>query len=226
MKRAANRRSRRAPVAKRNRLARVRSAMPALTLPPRFLHPHPVPALGFGVHAHSRVIRNLVLHFPTGYTVDVVMGHIYGRGGNRIGTRRAGDYVRLPGVEGTPQTLYAHRLVWECVNGPIPEGHYIDHKNTIKDDNRCRNLQAVTPSRNAALVFERGYGQHGEAKSNSKLTEERVRLIRSAWGRKLTNGELGALFGVHHTTVRDARKRKTWKRVKRRSSRAPELRQD
>lgn len=172
------------------------------------------------------MVRNLVLHFPTGYTVDVAAGQIYGRTGERIGNTNPGDYVRVSGVQGTVSTLYAHRLVWECVNGPIPEGHHIDHKNAVKNDNRSRNLQAVTPSRNSALVFERGNGVVGEATANSKLTEDRVRLIRSAWGRRFTNRELGNLYGVHATTIRDARTRKTWKRLKRRSPRTTEQQQD
>jgi hypothetical protein len=35
----------------------------------------------------------------------------------------------------------AHRLAWIIVNGPIPEGLQIDHKNGIKTDNRICNLR-------------------------------------------------------------------------------------
>ena len=36
-----------------------------------------------------------------------------------------------------------HRLVWEAVHGPIPEGYIIHHINGIKDDNRIENLEAM-----------------------------------------------------------------------------------
>jgi hypothetical protein len=40
------------------------------------------------------------------------------------------------------------RLVWFAVNGPIPEGMQINHKNHIRDDDRIDNLELVTPTQN------------------------------------------------------------------------------
>ena len=42
----------------------------------------------------------------------------------------------------------AHRFVWECFNGVIPEGNVIDHINKNKEDNRLCNLQLVTQQQN------------------------------------------------------------------------------
>jgi hypothetical protein len=39
-----------------------------------------------------------------------------------------------------------HVIVWEQHNGPIPPGMQIHHRNHIKDDNRIKNLQLVTPT--------------------------------------------------------------------------------
>lgn len=41
-----------------------------------------------------------------------------------------------------------HRLVWEQVNGPIPEGFDVDHINGDKHDNRLENLRLATRSQN------------------------------------------------------------------------------
>lgn len=41
-----------------------------------------------------------------------------------------------------------HRLVWETFNGEIPEGLQIDHKNSVRDDNRLENLQLLTQLEN------------------------------------------------------------------------------
>lgn len=38
----------------------------------------------------------------------------------------------------------AHRVVWEMVNGPIPDGMEIDHINGVRTDNRLKNLRVVT----------------------------------------------------------------------------------
>ena len=42
------------------------------------------------------------------------------------------------------------RLVWMKFVGPIPEGMDIDHKNSIRGDNRLENLQVLTRSENNA----------------------------------------------------------------------------
>lgn len=44
--------------------------------------------------------------------------------------------------------LYSHRLIWETLKGPIPNGYEIDHINTVRDDNRLENLRCVTKSQN------------------------------------------------------------------------------
>lgn len=38
----------------------------------------------------------------------------------------------------------AHVVIWEKAHGPVPPGHLVHHKNEDKQDNRLRNLQAVT----------------------------------------------------------------------------------
>ena len=226
MNRAANRRARKTPSAKRNRIARLRLPRPAMAVPAGFFKPYLVPSPKFGVDPRARMVRGLVLHYPTGYTVDVIAGHVYGRSGEQIGVGyKPGDYVRVTGAVGTPLTLYAHRLVWECVNGPIPEGHHIDHKNSIKDDNRSRNLQAVTPSRNCELAFERGDNHRGERASFSKLTEDQVRRIRRQ--RNVSITEFARLFGVGLSTISAVRNWKSWRHVKSRVRRpSPRKTQD
>lgn len=46
------------------------------------------------------------------------------------------------------KTFYVHRLVWKTFNGEIPDGYEIDHKNTVRDDNRLDNLRLVSSSEN------------------------------------------------------------------------------
>lgn len=44
--------------------------------------------------------------------------------------------------------FYAHRIIWEMHNGPIPQGMQIDHKDGVKANNRIANLRLSTPQQN------------------------------------------------------------------------------
>lgn len=39
---------------------------------------------------------------------------------------------------------FAHRIIYETLVEPIPDGYEIDHINTVKTDNRLENLRCVT----------------------------------------------------------------------------------
>ena len=58
---------------------------------------------------------------------------------------------------GKQKIYYAHRFVWECFNGLIPEGKVIDHINDDKVDNRLCNLQLLTQQQNCKSADKRDY---------------------------------------------------------------------
>ena len=43
-----------------------------------------------------------------------------------------------------------HRIVWAVVNGPIPDGMWINHINHVPGDDRIGNLELVTSQQNSA----------------------------------------------------------------------------
>lgn len=47
--------------------------------------------------------------------------------------------------------FYLHRLVWESINGPIPDGHDIHHRDHDRQNNRICNLQCLTGSEHMKL---------------------------------------------------------------------------
>lgn len=51
-------------------------------------------------------------------------------------------------VQCNKKRCFAHRIIWEMHNGPIPNGMEIDHINRVRDDNRIENLQLITHKQN------------------------------------------------------------------------------
>jgi hypothetical protein len=161
-----------------------------------------------GLSRPALTVRDLILHVQSGRTVDAKRGIVYGAAGTPVGGTCADGYVRLGQHSKGPQ--YAHRLIWEAVHGPIPAGHYIDHRNGKRGDNRITNLEAVTPTENVLRALERGSARYGEACSFAKLTAAQVREIRQS---KAPTRELARAYGVDPATLRAARQGTTWRHV-------------
>jgi hypothetical protein len=83
-------------------------------------------------------------------------GKVLGRRRNKDGTRKEiftsqtrGGYHHTHGGRTTYPEQYRSRLVWFAVNGPIPEGMQINHKNHDRADDNISNLELVTPAENS-----------------------------------------------------------------------------
>ena len=47
-----------------------------------------------------------------------------------------------------PKNYCIHRFEWECVKGVIPEGFVIDHIDSVRTNNKIKNLQLLTLAEN------------------------------------------------------------------------------
>lgn len=67
--------------------------------------------------------------------------------------------------------ILAHRLVYSCFNGKIPEGLVINHLDGIKDNNNVENLELCTIKENVLhSINVLGNYNHGQYNKRSKLT--------------------------------------------------------
>lgn len=92
----------------------------------------------------------------------------------------------------------AHRMLYERMVGPIPDGLVLDHLCSVL---RCVNPAHLEPV-TAAINSQRG--------RSAKLTADAVREIRSS---PKTVVELAEHFDVSPSTVQLARRGKTWRNV-------------
>jgi hypothetical protein len=90
-----------------------------------------------------------------GYRINPATGVILGRRGYAVG-HPAGNGHLIVTNGYRKMCRSAHRMVWEAVHGPIPEGLQINHKNGVKTDNRIENLELVTASENTAHAYRLG----------------------------------------------------------------------
>lgn len=150
----------------------------------------------------------LVQH-PLGYFVDTATGMVLSRVGHvdNYGYER----LRRPGVE--RGEIKAHRLVWEAIHGPIPDGLEINHLDGVKDNNHPTNLELADRSRQTSHAYEIGLrsrdGHTGPRKS--KLTQAQIDEIRAIPENSCTGAvdAIAARFGIspnYASAIRGGRK--------------------
>lgn len=154
---------------------------------------------------------------PCGLRVEPATGNVFGATGRIVGSTNPWGYrtVPLPKEWAGHKSLnsLAHRIVWEAVHGPIPDGLEINHKNGVKTDNRIDNLELVTKSENLRHAYAMGLRAplRGEKSAGAKLTWALVGEIRRrlAQGRESLDS-LAEEYGVCRTSIRNIRDYKTW----------------
>lgn len=117
------------------------------------LYKHPVS--GYLVNRDGSYIENP----ETGYVLNPTLAP--------SGYLKIGNYICSSGT--------VHQLVYEAVSGSlVPKGLCINHKDGVKTNNDCDNLEVVTNRENTIHAYENGLakGKKGETNSQAKLTDD------------------------------------------------------
>jgi hypothetical protein len=117
----------------------------------------------------------------------------------------------IPAVDGT-YTARAHRVAWEMVNGPIPDGVNVLHKCDVPACVNVDHLFLGTQKDNVDDMIEKGRGIHGEDHWSTRLQDSQVKEIRSRWPAESLSA-LGREYGVSTTTIWRIAHRKNWRRA-------------
>lgn len=157
---------------------------------------------------HGKPLSEVLTHSPTGLLVRPATGEVFKPDGRPAVTfSRSDPYLRVIQRCGhSCLTHYAHRLVWEVVHGPIPEGFHVDHLDGNARNNAIGNLEMITPAENHRRQCIRSVVRHGYSTPSAKLTAAEVQAITQSvgctptkvWGRRL---------GVAASAIRMIRKR-------------------
>jgi hypothetical protein len=114
------------------------------------------------------------------------------------------------------KTRYAHRVAWEIYNGRYLESHEVVM-------HRCNNSLCCNPAHlklgslleNTQDAHKEGLMTHNRRGSRRKrLTVEQVLRIKLRLSYGHSAWTIALDMGIGHTTVRDIRSGKTWKKVK------------
>ena len=106
----------------------------------------------------------------------------------------------------------AHRVAYELIHGPIPDGLIVRHRCDNKPCCNPYHLLAGTKRDNSNDAVRRGRLAYGERSGKTRLTIEDVSYIRQN-PERMKIGELAARFSVCKATISYIRSGRSWKKV-------------
>lgn len=142
-------------------------------------------------------------------------GSVIGCNGNlMIPQLDRGGYHTVLVRRGKPKHLKIHRLV-ACAFIPNPYNFpQVNHKDGNKTNNHVSNLEWCDRSYNQKHAFKIGLNSSvGVKNSQSKLSEEDVRLVRFLYMKGLSRRQLGHEFNVTKASINMIVNKKTWAHI-------------
>ena len=124
-----------------------------------------------------------------------------------------GGYGHLGIGKGSKKTVSAHKLSMLLTGVEIPAGMCVCHRCDVNLCVRPDHLFLGTSADNAKDCTDKGRRAYGEAHKASKLTDEKVRFIRSEYAAGKTQQQIADLVGVHQGNVGRVLQGKIWKHV-------------
>lgn len=110
---------------------------------------------------------------------------------------------------------YTHRVMWEIIHGPIPDGLFVCHDCDNPPCVRPDHLFLGTPLDNSMDRNRKGrtHGPVGELNGQTKLTDEQVREIRVALRDGEGRSKLAEEYNVSTSTIYYIKVGRRWKHV-------------
>lgn len=118
-------------------------------------------------------------------------------------------------MNGSRKQVLAHRLFYELTHGTIKDGLCVLHS---CDNPRCVNPEHLFTGTRAdnhkdMVKKNRRVDLKGEARPNSKLTEEQVRYIKTMLKMGIHQKTLAKTYNVHQTLISAIKRGRIWSHV-------------
>lgn len=127
------------------------------------------------------------------------------------GVQNGQGYGRM-GVSSTKKAM-AHRVAWELVNGPVPDGMKVLHRCDVKLCVNPDHLFLGTQLDNMRDMAKKNRSNLGERCPSHKLTADQVAAIRIAYVAGAKKSDLARQYGVAGPTIGGCITGKTWRHL-------------
>ena len=101
------------------------------------------------------------------------------------------------------------RILWETLNGPVPEGKYVLHKCDVRACVNPDHLYIGTPSNNMQDMWDRG--RHPKPKLHAVMNIQDVLEMRKRYDQGESMKHLAKHFGYRYKTVWAAVRGVNWR---------------
>lgn len=135
--------------------------------------------------------------------------------GRKLNPNKTRGYLKVQlWSGGVSRQWFLHRLVMLAFVGPCPDGMQVNHIDGNKANPRLENLEYVTPVQNIHHARDFLGAYKGESHGNSKLTDEKVRQIRSMYAEgQHSYGSIASELSIAKATVAGIVKGRSWSHV-------------
>jgi hypothetical protein len=114
---------------------------------------------------------------------------------------------------GIKTKVTVHQIVASAFLGPRPSGLEVNHRDADKANNHAINLEYVTRRENLDHADRLGLTRRGAQNGKAKLTDDDIRVIRSAPVKHGVQSAMARSYGVSHSVIWNVINRKTWRHL-------------
>jgi DNA-binding NarL/FixJ family response regulator len=112
-------------------------------------------------------------------------------------------------------TQRVHRLIANAFIPKVDGKPFINHKNSIRDDNRIENLEWCTQKENMQHAYNSGSKKQKNCENHhcAKLKNAQVLEIRRLYKIGYTNKQISNMFNINSGTISTIVNNRSWKRL-------------